>query len=398
VTSVNDEPAGRRQALLLSGSLGLGHEMLVRVCGQAFEQSGWEVRSLDSIELLGKRCGRAGQRFFTWMVGSVPGFYDGLHFAHLRTGSPLAGLMDRSSRTRLLPALREHLSAHPAEVILSVFSTGASAAAALKAETPSRRAVTLCTDVTLHRLWVAKGTDLFLVTSPAAAASVLRYLPSAEVAVIPPPVRPSFYAAPSKSMARAELGLGDDACVLLIDSGWGFGSRVAGAQALARAGIDVLAVAGRRRDVETRLRDLATQETRVQPFGFVEDVALLMAAADVVIALPGATTCSEARAVGRPLLLLDVMPGHGRENLLHELEQGDARMSGPAPHDMVAGVRSLLDSAPTAARRTERFETAFVAALRTIGVELVAPTVSHSNRSRARTEPGAISLGAGRRP
>ena len=45
-----------------------------------------------------------------------------------------------------------------------------------------------------------------------------------------------------------------------------------------------------------------------------------MATADVVVALPGANTCAEARVVGRHLLLLDVMPGHGRDNLLHELE------------------------------------------------------------------------------
>lgn len=38
-----------------------------------------------------------------------------------------------------------------------------------------------------------------------------------------------------------------------------------------------------------------------------------MAAADLVVCLPGATTCSEARVVGRPLLLLDVMPGHGHD-------------------------------------------------------------------------------------
>ena len=49
-----------------------------------------------------------------------------------------------------------------------------------------------------------------------------------------------------------------------------------------------------------------------------------MAAADVVVALPGANTCAEVRVVGRRLLLLDVMPGHGRDNLLHELELGQA--------------------------------------------------------------------------
>ena len=67
------------------------------------------------------------------------------------------------------------------------------------------------------------------------------------------------------------------------------------------------------------------------PFGFTDRVPELMAAADLVVALPGATTCSEARVVGRQLLLLDVMPGHGRDNLLHELELGGAHVCLPTP-------------------------------------------------------------------
>ena len=104
----------------------------------------------------------------------------------------------------------------------------------------------LCTDVAVHRMWVAEGTDLFLVTSPAAAASVRRYLPRAAVAVVPPPVRSAFYAAPAQEQARAALGVPPaEFCVLVIDSGWGFGPLAESVAALAEAGVHVLAVAGR---------------------------------------------------------------------------------------------------------------------------------------------------------
>jgi Monogalactosyldiacylglycerol (MGDG) synthase len=139
---------------------------------------------------------------------TIPGLYDGLHFAHLRTGSRLADRMDRASRARLVPALRAELQRQPADLVLSVFATGASAAARLKAEVPGlQKTVVLCTDVAVHRIWAADGTDLFLVTSAAAAASVRRYLPPAQVAVVPPPVRPDFYAAPSQEQARKALGV-----------------------------------------------------------------------------------------------------------------------------------------------------------------------------------------------
>ena len=120
------------------------------------------------------RCSAAGaaesaQRLFNGLV-AIPGLYDGLHFAHLRTGSRLADLMDRAATARLVPALRAELDRQPADLVISVFATGASAAAKLKAEAPGLRTVVLCTDVAVHRMWVAEGTDLFLVTSTAAAA------------------------------------------------------------------------------------------------------------------------------------------------------------------------------------------------------------------------------------
>ena len=111
-----------------------------------------------------------------------------------------------------------------------------------------------------------------------------------------------------------------------------------------------------------------------------------MAAADVVLALPGATTCSEARVVGRQLLLLDVMPGHGRDNLLHELEQGGAHVCVPTPAGVTASVLALRDraAAPQAgpapgmhrAPTAQRWEPAYLAALQGIGLDLRRPAPS----------------------
>jgi processive 1,2-diacylglycerol beta-glucosyltransferase len=360
-----------KTATMLTGPLGLGHEMMARGCGQLLEQSGWDVRRLDSMSLLGSWRGGMGERLFKRLV-TVPGLYDGLHFAHLRTGSSVADRIDRASNARLVPALRAELQRHPADLVFSVFATGGSAAGRLKAELPELPTVVMCTDVSVHRIWAAEGTDLFLVTSAAAEASVRRYQPRARVAVVPPPVRPDFYAAPSQLRARTALGVPADAfCVLVIDSGWGFGPLVGAVSGLAAAGVHVLAVAGRDRRIERRLRELAARTPLIKPFGFTDRVPELMAAADAIVALPGAVTCAEARVVGRHLLLLDVMPGHGRDNLQHELELGDADVAVPTADGVTASVLALRDRAvgpfPS---QVPRWEPAYAAALRGIGLDL----------------------------
>jgi hypothetical protein len=347
--------------------------MMMRSCASLLERSGWCTRSLDSMALLGPRNGVVGERLFGRLV-AAPGIYDGLHFAHLRTGSRLADFMGRRAAARLVPALAADLDRRPADLVLSVFATGAWAAAKLKPRAPGRRTVVLSTDVTLHRIWVCEGTDLFLVTSPAAAASVRRFLPRAAVSVVPPPVRAAFYAAPPQAEARLALGIpAGDPCMLVIDSGWGFGPLVQSVAALAQAGVQVLAVAGRQRAIERQLRELARTSPRVRPFGFTDRVPELMAAADVVLALPGANTCNEARVVGRHLLLLDVMPGHGRDNLQHELELGAADVCGPSPAGVTASALALLDKTSRQAPpsgQAPRWEPAFAAALSQIDLEV----------------------------
>ena len=209
----------------------------------------------------------------------------------------------------------------------------------------------LCPDALPHATWVRPGIDLFLVTSPAGAAGVRRYLPRARIAVVPPPVRPAFAHLPPRPEARASLGIPADArCVLLMGGGWGLGPVEGAARALAAAGVHVLAVAGRNRRLAARLGSLAASSPRVHPYGFTPRIPELMSACDLVVTLPGALTCGEARAAGRRLVLLDAMPGHGRENLQHELELGGAEACSPRPPEITASVARPPSAGPRLGR------------------------------------------------
>jgi len=185
-----------RRALLLSGSLGAGHEVHARAFASSLAGRGWSTQLLDAMQLLGPRGGSAGEAVFRSML-AVPGLYDAFHFAALRPGSQLALLADAAARRQLVPRLRNYLDAHPADLAISVFATASSAVSVLADRYPGMSHVVLCSDVTPHRLWVHPNVDLYLVTSPAAEAAVRRYDPRARVQVVPPPVRPGFLDPPT---------------------------------------------------------------------------------------------------------------------------------------------------------------------------------------------------------
>lgn len=155
-----------------------------------------------------------------------------------------------------------------------------------------------------------------------------------------------------------------------MSGAWGLGPLARTAAALADAGVQVLAVAGRNAKLAARLRLAARRRPRLRVFGYTEQIPMLMAAADLVITSSG-DTCWEARTVGRPLLLLDVVQGHGRDNLQHELELGGAAVTSPGPAEVVRSALASLETVrppSPGGPRPAAWEGAFITALASIGL------------------------------
>jgi UDP-N-acetylglucosamine:LPS N-acetylglucosamine transferase len=361
-----------RQSLILSGSIGKGHDVVGEACAAALIGHGVDSDMLDCMSLLGRGAGAAGDWVFRKML-SLPAVYDAFHFTQLRGNGSLGRWADAAALDRLYPNVQGAVERTGANLLVSVFATGAGAAARLKSQSrPDIHTIVVMTDSFAHRMWVHEGTDLFLVTSTLAAASVRRYLPGARIEVVTAPVRPAFYSAPDRQTARKALGVPPDAaCVLLMSGAWGIGPLDETAKSLAKSGAWVLAVGGSNANLTRRLMAVARAQPTVRAFGFTDRVPELMAAADVVVTSSG-DTCREARVIGRGLILLDVVPGHGRENLMHELELGGSAVCEPTPDGVVGAVRTFLAGEDTSdspsAMGADVWEDEFVAALRRTGV------------------------------
>ena len=131
-------------------------------------------------------------------------------------------------------------------------------------------------------------------------------------------------------------------------------------------------MAGLNEHLHRRLQELSRTHRRIHPYGFTDRVPELVAASDVVVTPPG-QTCNEVRVIGRSLVVLDVVPGHGRENALHEIESGDALSCSPDPASVLGAVRFLLceqpDRSPWPASDKEEWDKHFFAALEEAGLE-----------------------------
>jgi processive 1,2-diacylglycerol beta-glucosyltransferase len=216
--------------------------------------------------------------------------------------------------------------------------------------------VSIVTDFEAHALWMDECVDLYCVaTEGTKARLVARGAVAEQVAPTGIPIAAKFLSKPDPKGVRKHYGLRDDQPVLLVLGG-GFGM---GPVAEILAELDkvpgqfqTLVVAGRNEKLRARL---ATQDRKhpTHVLGFSKNMHELMAVADLIITKPGGLTSSEALAMGRPLFILNPIPGQEAANSDFLLEQGAAAKVNRVEDlafriDQLLGSKKLADMAKAA--------------------------------------------------
>lgn len=183
------------------------------------------------------------------------------------------------------------------------------------------------TDFEAHALWMGAGVDLYCVAAEETKARlVARGAVAEDVVPTGIPIAAKFSTKVDVLAVRKALGLHDDLPVLLVLSG-GFGmgpvGKILGQLDKVAAEFQTVVVCGRNEELR---RELAAQDRKhpTRVLGFASNMHELMAVANLIITKPGGLTSSEALAVGKPLLILDPIPGQEAANSDFLLERGAA--------------------------------------------------------------------------
>jgi UDP-N-acetylglucosamine:LPS N-acetylglucosamine transferase len=172
----------------------------------------------------------------------------------------------------------------------------------------------------------------------------------------------------AKQRARDRLGLPRDRFLILAMVGAeGSPAALAHLGAVARTPLDaeILVVCGRNRRLFRRVERLSGVNPIV-PLAFVENVADLMVASDVLLTKTGGVTLAEAFCCGLPVLAFDPLPGQEEGNARYVVARGAAELATSPTHlaSLAAEVRwsgerrqALADAgrqlaSPGAARQT----------------------------------------------
>jgi processive 1,2-diacylglycerol beta-glucosyltransferase len=187
--------------------------------------------------------------------------------------------------------------------------------------------VSVVTDFEAHALWMDPCVDLYCVAAEETKARlVARGAKPENVIATGIPISAKFLTKPLPREIRKAMGLRDDQPIILVLGG-GFGMGPV-AEILAELNkvqktFQTVVVTGRNEELR---RSLATCDHKhpTHVLGYASNMHELMAVADLIISKPGGLTTSEALAMGKPLLIVNPIPGQEAANSDFLLERGAA--------------------------------------------------------------------------
>jgi 1,2-diacylglycerol 3-beta-galactosyltransferase len=247
------------------------------------------------------------------------------------------------ARSRLAQMLRQTMP----QIVVSVHSlSNHLAVQAMRELNRPIPVVTLVTDlVRAYASWFCSDVTLCIVPSDAVRQKALACgLSPQKIKVAGLPVSLRFgQKLGRKSEWREKLGLQPDLpALLLVGGGEGMGKvfPIARAIAGARLPAQLLVVAGRNGSLRRRLKS-TDWEIPATVFGFVDNMAELMAASNVVITKAGPATISEAIVCGLPIIISGAIPYQEDLNADYVVENGVGQLA-REPGEIVSLLREWL--------------------------------------------------------
>lgn len=234
-------------------------------------------------------------------------------------------------RTVLLRRMKERVESIAPDVIVATQMYPAALFSRLKQKQQfcNIPSLGILTDYGLQKVWVKPTTDGYCVPSQDVAAQLLAWgVPPDSIYETGIPLDRQFTQPPSQAAARNALKLGNKKPTVLVTGGqYGIGL-VPTVEHLCQSANDwqILVTAGNAGTDQSRLQRLQQEyPSQLILFDWVDNMAQLISAADVVVGKPGGLSVSEALACGRPFFATCSLGGQESHNvqLLKQHDIGD---------------------------------------------------------------------------
>lgn len=329
---------------IISSRVGGGHQSVAQALAEAFADL--DRDDLDvAVDDLYLELARFPASRFPWLYATMTRSHPRLwrFVFNVTNRPPKRGRFELLGESIGGPRLARALAERRPDVVISVLPgvNGFIARSLARHGSPSPVEVVVTDWADIHLGWLSARVSHYNVPTEAAAETCRAAgIPASSVSVVGFPVRRQFaQARPSdagRRAARERLGLPIGRFIVLAMVGTeGSAGALAHLAALGWADLDaeIVVVCGRNERLRRRVAALG-HPGHVRALGFVEGIADLMTASDLLVTKPGGVTLAEAFCCGVPVLAFDPLPGQEERNARYVVSKG-AAMLATGPNGLV---------------------------------------------------------------
>lgn len=309
------------KVLLLSVTAGQGHNSCANAIKAALQERNIESTVLDTIKFIDKISGSIVDKGYTKLTtaGKVsPKVWGAMYNQALKSSinkGPIDEIIPNLINFRA-KKLEEFINDYRPDAIISTHIFASMLVSGMRKQNIINiPLIGINTDFALHPFWEEIDGDYLVTACDRMDYAVLkRGIPKNKILPLGIPVSSKFSKIIEKSEARKLLNIKDKPTISLFSGSMGFGNILEEVKSIDKLELDfqLIVICGNNTSV---LEDIqkAKKEGKYQkdiiPLGFVDNVNEIMSASDVVCTKPGGLSVSECMSIGRPLALLEPIPG-----------------------------------------------------------------------------------------
>lgn len=320
--------------LLLTVTAGYGHHATAKALADLFEEKGAETKIIDIYEYISKMIQKALAKGYLLSSKYTPELYR-LFYDKTTKNKEKLNKMNIVKIVNTLGAFKfEHfVDDFEPDAIVCTHVLAAHLVSQMKQrDMVAAPSIGIVTDYCIHPYWedVLHMDGLVTASELITHTAVKRGIPKERILPFGIPIHPKFNREITREDACAQLGISPDRSTILVMSGsMGYGNSTKIVRKITELGMDfqILAVCGNNKRTYHRLCSFQAEyqgTCSVHVMGFVDNVEVLMSAADCIITKPGGLTVSEAIAKGLPMILINPIPGQEERNVEFLMNNGIA--------------------------------------------------------------------------
>lgn len=316
------------KVLFLSNTAGQGHNSTAKAVEEVLAAHGAECQMLDTYKYINPVLYNTIARGYLFSTAVVPGTYGRFYrLAELKEKNDSKYTVVNVANSIMAIKLKKFFRTFEPDVIVCTHLFSAQLMNVMKARGQiSATVIGIITDYTIHPFWQdVDHLDYFVTASELLTfQAVQKGIPQKKLLPFGIPVQTKFETKISKTEAREKLCVDPKKFTVLLMSGsMGYGdiSKYITQMDKLETDFQILAVSGNNDREKYKIDQMKTRK-KVYSYGYVNNVEIMMDAADCIITKPGGLTTSEALAKNLPIVMINPIPGQEERNVEFMMNNG----------------------------------------------------------------------------